>query len=203
MLTDIYHTKNDHSEKLLKLMIKKHMLVGIKYLCKTDREDHHKYKGSGKHWKNILKEHGSEHVRTRVIFTTHSRSEFRKVGETLSNKWNIVESKDWANLIPETGHGGGGKHTEERKKRQSIALKGRTNPNKGKTFSREARDNMSKSQMGNKTRLNKKHKKSSKDRIGIKSANSWSNKRAAKSVKFVEVLRAEFCCQASAKPLAH
>lgn len=193
MSNTIYSVNKDYSEKPLKLMIKKHMLVGIKYLCKTTQEDHNSYKGSGHKWLRILKEHGRDHVRTKVIFTTHSRSEFTTVGRMLSEKWDIVNSSDWANLIPETG---GGEMTEEIKAKISNSIKGRPNPNKGKTFSKDARNNMSKSQMGNKTRLNKKHKKDSKERIGIMSANSWSNKRAAKSV-------AEFCCQASAKPLAH
>ena len=100
-------TEEDHSEKPLKLMINKHMLVGIKYLCKTVREDHNKYRGSGKYWKNILKKHGEEHVRTKLIFTTHSKSEFRRVGLLLSERWDIVDSNDWANLMPEGGEGGG------------------------------------------------------------------------------------------------
>jgi hypothetical protein len=132
MPTSIYTSKDkDHSEKPLKLMIKKHMLVGIKYLCKTVREDHNKYRGSGKYWKNILKKHGEEHVRTKLIFTTHSKSEFRRVGLLLSERWDIVDSNDWANLMPEGGEGGGVKglkRTEEWKAKQSAAHKGKKKP---------------------------------------------------------------------------
>jgi hypothetical protein len=119
MSTDIYPTKDDHSEELLKLMIKKHMRVGIKYLCKTSKEDHNKYPGSGTVWKEILKEHGKEHVKTKVIFTSHSKSEFKKVAIMLSEKWDIVESKDWANKIKENGFGGGGPASEETKQKIS------------------------------------------------------------------------------------
>jgi len=123
MSTSIYLTKtDDHSEELLKLMIKKHMKVGIKYLCKTIQEDHNKYPGSGTGWKEILEEHGKEHVKTKVIFTTHSKSEFKKVAEMLSDKWDIVNSKDWANKKKEVGDGGSnGPISEETKAKQSAA----------------------------------------------------------------------------------
>ena len=123
MSTSIYLTKtDDHSEELLKLMIKKHMKVGIKYLCKTIREDHNKYPGSGTDWEKILEEHGKEHVKTKVIFTTHSKSEFKKVAEMLSDKWDIVNSKDWANKKKEVGDGGSnGPISEETKAKQSAA----------------------------------------------------------------------------------
>ena len=229
MSTDIYPTKNDdYSEELLKLMIKKHMKVGIKYLCKTVEEDHIKYPGSGKDWKKILKEHGKEHVRTKIIFTTHSKSEFRKVGEMLSDKWNIVESKDWANRIKETGDGARGSQTEETKAKKSAAqLKSyEENPERAKNVSNgkikyyedpknreEARviqtkrfedpEERKKISDGQRRRYEdpanrkitsaaqKKRFEDSKERekTGRNSATVHSNKRAAKSVEFVDVLR--------------
>jgi hypothetical protein len=160
-------TEEDHSEKPLKLMIKKHMLVGIKYLCKTVREDHNAYSGSGTRWNNILNKYGKDHVRTRVIFTTHSKSEFKRVGLLLSEQWDIVDSNDWANLVPENGDGGGGviggkmpPRTEEWKAKQSAAHKGRKHSEeakvrmsaakKGKPKSEEHRANISAARKGKK-----------------------------------------------------
>ena len=42
------------------LMIKKHKITGLKYLCKTTGKDPIKYLGSGTYWKRHLKEHGTE-----------------------------------------------------------------------------------------------------------------------------------------------
>lgn len=113
--------KNDYSAKPIKLIIKKHKKTGLKYLCKTIRENHNKYLGSGVEWRNHLHEHGYE-IMTRVIFRTHSKSEFRKVAEMLSHKWNIVESNEWANMVIENGAGSSKKNkvvSEETKRKQS------------------------------------------------------------------------------------
>jgi len=119
--------KSDHSDKLIKLMVKKHKVTGLKYLCKTVTENHKKYLGSGKRWKSHLKEHGRQ-VLTRVIFTTHSKSEFKQVAQMISKKWNVVDDPNWANLQPESGDGGdtwsGKKHSIESKQKVRNAKLG-------------------------------------------------------------------------------
>ena len=168
MPTSIYTSKDkDHSEKPLKLMIKKHMLVGIKYLCKTIRENHDAYSGSGTRWNNILNKYGKDHVRTRVIFTTHSKSEFKRVGLLLSEQWDIVDSNDWANLVPENGDGGGGviggkmpPRTEQWKARQRAAKIGKPGATKNKKLSKEHVEKLRTAQTG------KKHSEETKARIG-------------------------------------
>jgi hypothetical protein len=87
------------------LMVKTHKITGLKYLCQTKRKDPHKYLGSGTRWKYHLKKHGKT-ISTEIICECHSNAEIKERGLYFSELWDIVESKDWANLIPETGEGG-------------------------------------------------------------------------------------------------
>lgn len=86
------------------LYLKTHNKTGLKYLGKTV-QDPHEYRGSGLVWNRHLDKHGDD-VTTEVLFETTDMEEFKRVGLEYSNKWNIVESKEFANLIPEYGTGG-------------------------------------------------------------------------------------------------
>ena len=88
-----------------KLMIKTHNVTGLKYLCYTQKEDHNSYKGSGKHWKNHIKEHGYD-VTTEVIFESESYDEFVKCAKEYSSLFDVVSDSSWANLKNEEGDGG-------------------------------------------------------------------------------------------------
>lgn len=88
------------------LYVKTHNKTNKKYLGKTTK-DPHRYHGSGIDWIEHLKEHGKD-VTTEVIFECESISEFREMGEYYSDLWNIVESSEWLNRIPERGSGGSG-----------------------------------------------------------------------------------------------
>lgn len=88
-----------------KLMIKTHNVTGLKYLCYTQKEDHSSYKGSGKHWKSHIKDHGYD-VTTHIIFESESYDEFVKIAKTYSEQYDIVKSNEWANLKIEEGDGG-------------------------------------------------------------------------------------------------
>lgn len=92
------------------LMIKTHNITGLKYLCKCSHENYISYKGSGKYWKRHCKKHGND-VSTEILFQTDNLDEFKKVCNEISLKLNVVESKEWANLIDETGTDGGTTHT--------------------------------------------------------------------------------------------
>jgi hypothetical protein len=94
------------------LYIKTHKITGLKYLGQTSKQDPHMYLGSGIDWKIHLKNHGKDHT-TEIIRECLSKQELTKCGRYYSTLWNIVESKEWANRIPETG--GGTNHTPERK----------------------------------------------------------------------------------------
>ena len=85
------------------LYVKTHNITGLKYLGKT-KKDPFKYKGSGKDWIPHLREHGYD-VTTEILKECHSNDELGKWGRYYSKLWNIVESDDWANRIPETGTG--------------------------------------------------------------------------------------------------
>lgn len=94
------------------LYVKTHRKTGLKYLGKTTSSDPHAYHGSGGVWKQHLKEHGIDYD-TQIIRECQNKQELSYWGRYYSKIWNVAESPDWANQIPETG--GGGNHTEERK----------------------------------------------------------------------------------------
>jgi hypothetical protein len=81
--------------------------LGLKYLGKTTK-DPYTYMGSGKIWKRHLKKHGftQNDIKTDVVFETRDPTELIAKGIELSRLYNIVESKDWANLREESGDGG-------------------------------------------------------------------------------------------------
>jgi hypothetical protein len=106
------------------LYIKTHNKTGLKYLGKTTKNPY-TYLGSGVDWKIHLKEHGEEHS-TLVIQECQTNQELNKWGRYYSNLWNVSESIEWANRIPETG--GGGNHTEERKELYRQQQLGRKKP---------------------------------------------------------------------------
>ena len=93
------------------LYVKTHSKTGLKYLGKTTK-DPYTYLGSGVYWKAHLKEHGEEHT-TEILRECKSNKELNEWGRYYSKLLNVVENKEWANRIPETG--GGGNHTPERK----------------------------------------------------------------------------------------
>jgi len=89
------------------LYLKTHSVTGLKYLGQTER-DPFKYRGSGVDWKLHLAEHGKNHI-TEIICQSDDKSVIDNEGRRLSEKWNIVESAEWANRIPESGGGFGPK----------------------------------------------------------------------------------------------
>lgn len=106
------------------LYVKTHSKTGLKYLGKTTK-DPYTYKGSGVDWKQHLKEHGEEHT-TEVLQECTSNKELNDWGRYYSDLWNVVESHEWANRIPETG--GGANHTPERKELFRQQQLGRKKP---------------------------------------------------------------------------
>ena len=85
-----------------KLYLKQHIDTGLKYLGITEQEDPHKYQGSGSRWKSHIKKHGYK-VTTEVLFESDNHDHFKLKCEQVSDHFNIVENKEFANLIPETG----------------------------------------------------------------------------------------------------
>jgi hypothetical protein len=86
------------------LYVKTHRRTGLKYLGKTI-SDPFSYPGSGVYWRNHIEKHGNL-VDTEILKECKSESDLIHWGRYYSNLWNVVESKDWANLITEEGPGG-------------------------------------------------------------------------------------------------
>ena len=107
---------------MIYLYLKTHNVTGLKYLGKTT-QDPFKYKGSGIHWKHHIKKHGND-VTTNILLETECKKEFKKVGSYYSNMWNIVESKEFANMTKEEGQGGSIPQSTESRQRQAAALRG-------------------------------------------------------------------------------
>jgi hypothetical protein len=157
---------------MVTLYIATHNKTGLKYFGKSERylteeELQSKYHGSGSLWKRHLEEFGDD-VTMKVI-GTYELETASKIALKFSEENDIVQSKEWANLIPEDCYVGGGdpktgltyeeyygkerakeikaklsrvKSTEERQK-ISEALTNREGPNKGKQFSSEWKQKMS------------------------------------------------------------
>jgi hypothetical protein len=89
---------------MIYLYIKTHNITGLKYLGKTT-QDPYTYKGSGKRWRCHLKKHGND-VTTEIVGQFTTIEELTEISIPLSEKLNIVDSKQWANLRPESGDGG-------------------------------------------------------------------------------------------------
>ncbi len=90
------------------LLIKQHNVTGLKYLCKHEAhslDECVRYRGSGVYWTKHIKKYGNN-VSTECIFITESKEVFRKIATEYSLKFDVVKSKDWANLTIEEGQGG-------------------------------------------------------------------------------------------------
>jgi len=166
------------------LYLKTHNQTGLKYLGKTEK-DPFKYKGSGIHWLRHIKKHGND-VTTEILFETNDIEEFKRVGIEYSEKLNIVESDEFANMIPESGEGV--VHTpemrkkisermtnpsEETRKLRANALMGENNGMYGKVHTEKTKQAMSIAHSGENhhfygKKFSEEHKQNiSKSRIGI------------------------------------
>jgi hypothetical protein len=124
------------------LYLKTHNVTGLKYLGQTC-QDPFKYHGSGKKWTEHLQLFGKD-VTTQIIYQSTDIKEIADVGRYYSSVWNIVESKEWANLIPEScsGHGNFGKLSDEARQRLSERMRGDSNISKTADFrEKHSRDN--------------------------------------------------------------
>ena len=84
---------------------KTHKDTGLKYLGKTIAKNPYVYPGSGTYWTKHLETHGNN-VETEILRECATKEELKFWGQYYSKLWNVVESKEWANLIEEAGPGG-------------------------------------------------------------------------------------------------
>jgi hypothetical protein len=114
------------------IYLKTHLETGLKYLGKTV-QDPFIYNGSGTIWNRHLKKYGNN-VKTEILFESTDKKEIAEKGLYYSTLWNIVESKEFANMRPETGDGGDTSNTENYKKGiQKRNLSGKHNPMYGRS----------------------------------------------------------------------
>jgi len=106
------------------LYVKTHNQTGLKYLGKTISSNPHLYQGSGTVWRRHIKKHGYD-VTTEILLETTDPNELKEVGIYYSNLWNIVESKEFANIVPEMGDGGVMPWTIESRQKLSKTIKGK------------------------------------------------------------------------------
>lgn len=121
-------------KNMVTLYIAIHNKTGMKYFGKTqkyfnqkDLQD--KYHGSGIYWLRHLQKHGDDV--TMKIYGIFNKLKVKDIAIKFSNENNIVESDEWANLMPETGIDGG-------------PLYGKMNGMYGKTHSEKTREKLSK-----------------------------------------------------------
>jgi hypothetical protein len=106
------------------LYVKQHKTTKLKYFGVTSKKDPYIYIGSGTYWRRHLKVHGKE-IDTLEVWEFTDPEECEKFALDFSEKNNIVESKEWANLRLENGRDG--------KPVGSPGMKKEKNPNWGKT----------------------------------------------------------------------
>lgn len=119
-------------------LIIKYEQTGQKYLCKrkqnvNDANDHIDYRGSGTLWRRILNKHPEYNIKT-IVLGLYTTEELKEVGLYYSNKFNIVESKEWANLTNETGAGGDTSKTPGYIKSLTNRDRSKTGLSKGSKF---------------------------------------------------------------------
>jgi hypothetical protein len=116
------------------LYIKQHSITGMKYFGKTSKVDPYKYNGSGKYWKRHIKKYGKEYIETLWISEPYFNTSISEFALNFSIEYNIIESKEWANLKLENGLDGGsfGPLSEETKAKISMVKKGKKQPNVSK-----------------------------------------------------------------------
>jgi hypothetical protein len=135
--------------KTIYLYLKTHNKTGLKYLGKTV-QDPFLYKGSGFLWNRHLKKHG-EDVTTEILFQSTNKEEFKRVATEYSVKWNIVESKDFANVVAEQGDGGDTSMSPNyRKGIQKRDQHGENNPFFGRKHSPQTIEKLRLKQLGKK-----------------------------------------------------
>tara|TARA_R110000764_G_scaffold11417_6_gene34251 strand:+ start:3902 stop:4480 length:579 start_codon:yes stop_codon:yes gene_type:complete len=90
---------------MIYLYEKIHTKTGLKYFGKT-KKDPETYLGSGVFWRRHINKYGTEYVINNILWSFESEEEAKAFAENYSIENDIVNSKQYANLIPEYLTGG-------------------------------------------------------------------------------------------------
>jgi hypothetical protein len=108
------------------LLVMTHNVTGLKYFCKTSKlKNMHWYKGSGVYWKKHMKSNGRD-ITSGVLGVYFDKDRCVAAALKFSEENDIVNSKEWANFIPENGLDGAGSGKLNHRY-------GKPHPNKGGT----------------------------------------------------------------------
>lgn len=112
------------------LYVKQCQHCGLKYFGKTINSEVEKYLGSGKYWLNHINSHGKNLVTTVNIWHFDNQDAATDFALNFSSENRIVESKEWANLVPEDGKDGNSKYviTQDLRNKFKRANTGKNNP---------------------------------------------------------------------------
>lgn len=142
---------------------KTHPKTGLKYLGQT-QQDPYSYRGSGVYWKNHLKKYGGQNIITEIVGIYSEFEELQNQGIYYSKLWNIVESKEWANLTIEDGTGGAAYLSEKSRQKMREKRKGRK-PNLNKKRSSEVIEKHRIFMLNNNPFKGKKHSEETKNKL--------------------------------------
>jgi hypothetical protein len=179
---------------MIYLYLKIHNKTGMKYLGKTVSNNPEYYTGSGKLWKRHISKYGYD-VKTVILLASECPKEIKETGLFFSKLFNIVKSKDFANLMEETGDGGNtftnNPNKEEIRKKLSQKGIGRICSDKTKEKIKVALNSIDRSYSGSDDKMNnafsgKKHTQEAKEKSSLsnrrfRSENSRKNKTVTKS----------------------
>ncbi len=176
---------------IIYLYVKTHNKTGLKYLGKTIN-DPYSYSGSGKVWKEHIKEHGLE-IHTQILKECRTKQELSYWGRVYSKLYRVTTSMDdygnriWANKIDETGGGDGSNWSDpDKAKRTALKISNTIKENRiGKAFNQSGSENH---MYGKKGELHhnygKKYSKESCERISQNHHDvSGSNNPRARKIK--------------------
>lgn len=120
------------------LYIKQHSITEKFYFGKTI-QDPETYYGSGIRWTRHIDKHGKKHVKTLWYCLFYDEDAINEFALLCSQRWNIVESEEWLNLITETGEGDN-LRTETSIERMRNAKLGKPSVRKGSTHTEESNE---------------------------------------------------------------
>lgn len=89
--------------KPTRLYIKKCSHCNLQYFGKTVSENIERYKGGGVRWNHHLKKHEAKSLHVWNSDWYYHRDDIFGAAQTFSSENDIVESNNWANIVPEDG----------------------------------------------------------------------------------------------------